>query len=126
MKNKTNSNRTFGILFAIVFFIIALWPLTNNEGVRLWSVIVALIFLFIGLFKPNILDPLNTIWIKLGELLGRIIAPIIMGIIYFFVVTPIGLFLKIIKKDLLRMKNSSTNTYWIRRDKKFGSMKRQF
>ena len=69
MKNKTNSNRTFGILFAIVFFIIALWPLTNNEGVRLWSVIVALIFLFIGLFKPNILDPLNTIWIKLGELL---------------------------------------------------------
>ena len=126
MKNKTNSSRTFGILFFLLFLLIGIWPITNNESLRWWSIILSLIFLFLGLLKPNILAPLNKIWIKLGELLGRIIAPIVMAIIYFIIITPMAIVLKLFKKDLLKIKFTPVNTYWIKRDKKFGSMKRQF
>ena len=126
MSNKKNSNRTFGILFFLLFLLVALWPITNNENLRWWSIVISLIFLFLGYINSSLLTPLNKIWIKIGELLGKIIAPIVMAIIYFVVITPIAIFLKLFKKDLLKIKFNSTTTYWIKRDKKFGSMKRQF
>ena len=126
MLNKKNSNRTFGILFFLLFLLVGLWPITNNENLRWWSIVISLIFLFLGCINSNLLTPLNKIWIKIGEVLGKIIAPIVMAIIYFVVITPIAIFLKLFRKDLLKIKFNSTTTYWIKRDKKFGSMKRQF
>ena len=126
MSNKKNSNRTFGILFFLVFLIIGIWPITNNENLRWWSIIISLIFLFLGSINSSLLTPLNKFWIKLGEWLGKIIAPIVMAFIYFIVITPTAILLKLFKKDLLRIKFTPENTYWIKRDKKFGSMKRQF
>ena len=126
MHNKKNSNRTFGILFFLVFLVIGIWPILNNEGLRWWSIIISLIFLFLGVINSKILTPFNKIWIKIGELLGRVIAPIVMAIIYFFIVTPMAILLKLLRKDLLKIKFSPVTTYWIKRDKKFGSMKRQF
>ena len=84
------------------------------------------IFLVLGLLNSKLLNPLNIVWVKFGELLGRIIAPIVMAIIYFIIVTPIGLFMRLIGKDLLNIKFSKANTYWIKRKKKIGSMKKQF
>tara|TARA_Y100001970_G_scaffold74701_1_gene94671 strand:- start:7744 stop:8121 length:378 start_codon:yes stop_codon:yes gene_type:complete len=124
--DKISSNKSFGILFFIVFAIIAFWPIINNEPIRIWSIPISLIFLVLGLLNSKLLSPLNLIWVKFGELLGRIIAPIIMAIIYFFVVTPIGLFMRLMGKDLLNTKFSKNNSYWIKRKKNIGSMKRQF
>ena len=121
-----SSNRSFGILFFIVFTIIALWPIMQSMPIRLWSLAVGLVFLTISLLKPVILRPLNNYWIKLGEVLGRIISPIIMMIIFFFLITPIGLFLRLIGKDILNIKFSNFNSYWIDRKKEISSMKKQF
>ena len=124
--DKISSNRSFGILFSIVFAIIAFWPIINGNPLRLWSIPISIIFLVLGLLNSKLLNPLNIIWVKFGELLGRIIAPIVMAIIYFIIVTPIGLFMRLIGKDLLNIKFSKSNTYWIKREKKVGSMKKQF
>ena len=98
MSNKKNSNRTFGILFFLAFLIVGIWPITNNENLRWWSIIISLIFLFLGSINSSLLTPLNKFWIKLGELLGKIIAPIVMAIIYFFIVTPTAILLKLLRK----------------------------
>ena len=124
--DKISSNRSFGILFSIVFTIIAFWPTINGNPLRLWSIPISVIFLVLGLLNSKLLNPLNIVWVKFGELLGRIIAPIVMAIIYFIIVTPIGLFMRLIGKDLLNIKFSKSNTYWIKREKKVGSMKKQF
>ena len=124
--DKISSNRSFGILFSIVFAIIAFWPTINGNPLRLWSIPISVIFLVLGLLNSKLLNPLNIVWVKFGELLGRIIAPIVMAIIYFIIVTPIGLFMRLIGKDLLNIKFSKANTYWIKRKKKIGSMKKQF
>ena len=124
--DKISSNRSFGILFSIVFTIIAFWPTINGNPLRLWSIPISVIFLVLGLLNSKLLNPLNIVWVKFGELLGRIIAPIVMAIIYFIIVTPIGLFMRLIGKDLLNIKFSKANTYWIKREKKVGSMKKQF
>ena len=124
--DKISSNRSFGILFCIVFAIIAFWPIINGNPLRLWSIPISIIFLVLGLLNSKLLNPLNIVWVKFGELLGRIIAPIVMAIIYFIIVTPIGLFMRLIGKDLLNIKFSKSNTYWIKREKKVGSMKKQF
>ena len=126
MKNKNNQNRSFGILFFIVFVLIGIWPILNGNSIRFWSIFIAIIFLTLGLLNSNILKPLRLVWIKLGEILGKIIAPIVMGIIYFIIVTPIGLFLKIIGKDLIKINFSKDNSYWIKREKNINSMKKQF
>tara|TARA_Y100000590_G_scaffold136668_1_gene156422 strand:+ start:128 stop:508 length:381 start_codon:yes stop_codon:yes gene_type:complete len=126
MKSKKNSNRTFGILFFLVFIVIGIWPILNDEGLRWWSIIISLIFLFLGIINSKFLTPFNKIWIKIGELLGRVLAPIVMAMIYFFIVTPMAILLKLLRKDLLKVKFNSDNSYWIKRDKKLGSMKRQF
>ena len=122
MKNKNNQNRSFGILFFIVFVLIGIWPILNGNSIRFWSIFIAIIFLTLGLLNSNILKPLRLVWIKLGEILGKIIAPIVMGIIYFIIVTPIGLFLKIIGKDLLKINFSKDNSYLIKREKNINSM----
>ena len=124
--DKISSNRSFGILFSIVFAIISFWPIINGNPIRLWPIPISLIFLVLGLLNSKLLNPLNIVWVKFGELLGRIIAPIVMAIIYFIIVTPIGLFMRLIGKDLLNLKFSKANTYWIKREKKVGSMKKQF
>lgn len=126
MKTKKSSNKNFGILFFIVFALIGFWPIINSESIRIWSIIVSLIFLILGLTNSKILSPLNKTWIKFGEILGIIVAPIVMLAVFLLVVTPIGLFLKIIGKDLLRIKkNKKEKTYWISR-KNIKSMNRQF
>ena len=123
---KISSNRSFGILFSIVFAAIAFWPLLNLGEIRVWSVIVSSIFLLLGLINSKLLYPLNLIWVKFGELIGKIVAPLVMALIFFIILTPIGLFLRLIRKDLLNKKLNNNKTYWIKRDKKPGSMKRQF
>ena len=123
---KVNSNRSFGIVFFIVFLIISFWPFIEGQSLRIWPLTVSLIFLVLGLLNSKLLTPFNLIWVKFGEMLGRIIAPIVMGIVYFIIITPIGLFMRLIGKDLLRTKFSKNNSYWIKREKNIGSMKRQF
>src|SRR6056300_715647 len=111
---KISSNRSFGIVFFIVFLLIALYPLSYSGEIRVWSAIISLILLVLGLLNSKILTPLNKLWFKFGVILGIIISPIIMGIIFFLVVTPIGLIMKLLGKDLLRLKyNKKDNTYWI-------------
>tara|TARA_B100000579_G_scaffold294147_1_gene244434 strand:+ start:33 stop:410 length:378 start_codon:yes stop_codon:yes gene_type:complete len=123
---KISSNRSFGILFCIVFAIVAAWPIMNDGQLRIWPIPISFIFLVLGLLNSKLLNPFNLVWVKFGELLGRIIAPIIMAIIYFMIVTPIGLFMRLIQKDLLNVNFKKNNSYWIKREKNIGSMKRQF
>ena len=124
---KRSSEKSFGILFFVVFAIIGLYPLLSFNFVRVWALAIALIFLFLGLTKPSVLNPLNTGWIKLGEILGKIIAPIVMLLVFFIVITPIGIMLRLFGKDILGLKFSEkVKTYWITRDKNIGPMKRQF
>ena len=123
---KISSNKSFGILFCIVFGLIAAWPIINGGQLRLWPISFAIIFLFLGLINSKLLNPLNVAWVKFGEILGKIIAPIVMLLVYFLILTPIGLFMRLIGKDLLNLKFTKENSYWINRQKKMGTMKRQF
>lgn len=121
-----SSNRSFGLIFFIVFLLISVWPLKDGEQIRNWALVASSIFLILGIFNSKLLTPLNLVWIKFGETIGRIIAPIIMAIIYFIVLTPIGLFMRLAGKDLLKTKFTDNNSYWIKREKNIGSMKKQF
>ena len=123
---KIGSNRSFGVVFFIVFLIIAFYPLVNQENIRFWSLVISFIFLALGLLNSNILTPLNKIWFKLGILLGRVVSPFVMGIIYFFVVTPIGIFMRFLKKDLLSLKFTNQKSYWIEKNEPKSKMKNQF
>ncbi len=126
MKQNTQ-NRSFGLLFFIVFLAFALWPLTKKGEINLYLISIALIFLTLGLLNSKILTPLNKNWIKFGELLGRIIAPIVMAIVYFIILTPISLVVRLFGKDLIGMKfNKNLKTYWIKRKKHLGTMDKQF
>ena len=126
-KIKISSNRSFGLLFFVVFLIVSLWPLTHEGSIRIWSVIVSAVFLILGLINSKLLTPLNLFWFKLGIILGAIISPIVMGIVFFLVVTPTGFILRIMGKDLLNKKyNKKKETYWIKRETPIGTMKRQF
>ena len=123
---KIGSNRSFGIVFFVVFLIIAIYPLTYSGDVRLWSVIISIIFLVLGILNSKILTPLNKFWFKLGIFLGKIISPIIMGIIFFLVVTPTGLIMRLLGKDLLNMKYNKNQSYWIEKKGPKSKMKNQF
>ncbi len=123
---QKGSNRSFGIVFFVVFFLIALYPLTNNEEIRSWSVIVSLIFLVLGLLNSKILSPLNKLWFRFGIFLGKIISPLIMGMIFFLVVTPIGLIMKLFGKDILNLKYNKNKSYWIEKNGPKSKMKNQF
>jgi hypothetical protein len=122
---KRKNNITFGILFFVFFLIIGLYPLISNEPIRIWSIIVSLVFLNVTIIKPNLFTFLNKLWIKFGILLGKIISPIVMGLVFFFVVTPIGIFVKILKKDVMGLKRGQSS-YWITREDKIQSMRKQF
>tara|TARA_S200000501_G_scaffold206235_1_gene193955 strand:+ start:296 stop:679 length:384 start_codon:yes stop_codon:yes gene_type:complete len=127
MKNiKTSSNKSFGIVFFIVFIIISLYPLVNQEDIRIWSLVIAFIFFILALLNSNILTPMNIIWTKFGLFLGNFISPIIMGIIFFFVVTPIGLSMRLFGKDVLNLKKNKLSTYWIKKNNQKSSMEKQF
>ena len=123
---KKENNKSFGILFFIIFLLIALWPLLNSEFIRMWALGIASIFLVLGLINSKILTPVKKSWIKLGEILGKIIAPIVMGLIYFLIITPIGLLMRLVGKDVLNLKFNKNKTYWIKRAKNINTMKRQF
>ena len=126
-KIKMGSNRSFGVVFFIVFIIISLWPLLNEGQIKIWFFLTALVFLVLGLINSKLLNPLNRLWFKFGMLLGAIIAPVVMGIVFFLVVTPTGLIMKILGKDLLGKKfKKNSKSYWIKRDKSAGTMKQQF
>ena len=125
--HKRSSNRSFGVLFFVVFLVIAFWPLTKKSEINLYLISIALIFLVLGLLNSKILSPLNKAWIKLGEILGRIVAPVVMAIVYFIILTPISLLVRLFGKDLIGMKFSNDiKSYWIKRKKNLGSMDKQF
>lgn len=126
MSEKIGSNRSFGIVFFIVFLIISLWPLLNNNEIFIWSLLISIIFLVLGLLNSKILNPLNKLWFKFGILLSKIISPLIMGLIFFLVVTPIGLLMRLFKKDLLNLKYNKNKTYWIEKSNQKSTMKNQF
>ena len=126
-KIKISSNRNFGLVFFVVFLIVALWPLKSEENIKLWSLALSIIFFILGILNSKLLTPLQRMWFKFGIFLGAIVSPIVMGMIYFLVVTPIGIFMRFLGKDLLKtskVKNSST--YWIKRNKQQSTMKKQF
>ena len=126
-KINISSNRNFGLVFFVIFLIVALWPLKYEEDIRLWSLVISIIFFILGVINSKLLTPLNKLWFKFGILLGSIVSPIIMGIVYFAVVTPTGVLMRLLGKDLLRMsKVKNTSTYWIKRDKQKNTMRKQF
>jgi len=124
-KIKISSNRSFGIVFFTFFLILSLWPLTKGEEIKIGLLIVSILFLVLGLIKSKILTPLNILWFKFGILLGRFVSPIVMGIIFFLVVTPTGYIMRLIGKDLLRLKKNK-NSYWIKKANYKTTMKNQF
>ena len=123
---KIGSNKSFGIVFFIVFLIISIYPMLGGDSLRLWSLAISIIFLILGLLNSKILSPLNKLWFKLGIFLGKIISPIIMGIIFFFVVTPIGYLTRLFKKDVLSLKFNGNKSYWVKKNGPKSKMKNQF
>mgnify|MGYP001311804768 FL=1 len=128
MKEKIQiiSNRSFGIVFFIIFLIIGLYPLINTSSVSVWALIISSIFLFLGILNSRALTSLNVIWFKFGIFLSKFFSPLIMGIIFFFIVTPIGLIMRFIKKDLLNLKFNKNKSYWIKKTGPKSKMKNQF
>jgi len=130
MKNrepKMGSDRSFGIVFSVIFLIISFWPVISGEFIRLWSLLIAIVLFIISYAKPNLLRVPNKIWFKFGLMLGNIVAPIIMGAVFFIIVTPIGVFMRLMGKDLLNKKfNKSIRSYWNKRQQVIGTMKNQF
>ena len=125
--HKKSSNRSFGILFFLVFLGFGLWPLTKEMYPNVYLIIISVIFLTLGLLNSKLLSPLNEIWIKLGEILGMIIAPLIMALVYFLILTPISLLVRAFGKDLLGLKYlKQQNSYWIKRKKEISTMDKQF
>jgi len=123
---KIGTNRSFGIVFFIVFLLISIYPLINQGELRIWSLLISLLFLILGIINSKVLSPLNKVWFKFGIFLGKIISPIIMGIIFFFVVTPIAFLMRILKKDLLNLKYNKNRSYWIEKTDPKSTMKNQF
>ena len=123
---KIPSNRNFGLVFFFVFFIISIWPLFNNGRINIFLVFLSFIFLLLGLVNSKLLMPLNKLWFSFGLLLGRFISPIIMGVIFFGLVTPIGLLLRIFRKDILKLKLNNKNTYWDKKNNLKNNFKNQF
>ena len=127
LKNiKISSNRNFGVVFFIFFMIISLFPLFKDGNVRVWAIVVAIIFLILGLLNSSVLSPLNKIWFKFGILLGNFISPIIMGLVFFIVVTPTSFIMKVFGKNLLNLKRTDKKSYWIEKSTIKNKMKNQF
>ena len=126
-KIRIGSNRNFGLVFFFVFLIVSLLPLLKEEPFRIWSIVISIIFLILGLMNSKLLTPLNKLWFKFGLFLGSIVSPIVMGFVFFLVITPIGFVMKIMGKDLLnKKKDDDKKSYWINRSKTKSTMKQQF
>ena len=123
---KISSNRNFGIVFFIIFLLIGIWPILNQNEIRIWPLIISIIFLILGILNSKLLTPLNKIWFKFGLLLGNIISPIVMGLVFFLVVLPTGIIMKLLGKDLLNLKKSKQKTYWIQKNNQNSKMKNKF
>ena len=125
-KIEISSNKSFGVVFFIFFFVVSIYPLFKGGDLRTWSLIISVIFLILGLLNSKILTPLNKLWFKFGILLGAIVSPIVMGIVFFIVVTPISLIMKILGKDILNLKKNKNRSYWIDKSEIKSTMKNQF
>ncbi len=125
-KIKLPSNKNFGIVFFIVFLIIALWPLLYEKEIRYWSIVLSIIFFILGILNAKILTPLNKVWFKFGVLLGAIISPVVLSLIFYLIITPISFILRIFGKDVLSLKYKNSNSYWLKKETKKSSMKNQF
>ena len=123
---KIGSNKSFGIVFFIFFSIVSVFPLLKDENIRIWSLIIAIIFLILGLLNSKILTPLNKIWFKFGILLSSFVSPLVMGIVFFGIVTPTSLIMKVLGKNLLNLKKGNKKTYWVERSVVKSRMKNQF
>jgi len=124
---ERSSEKSFGVIFSIVFLIVSLYPLFNSEGLRIWALLASTIFFLLAYVAPKILSLPNKLWFKFGLLIGSIIAPILMALVYFITVLPIGLILRLLGKDLLKLRiDKNTKSYWIERSEPVGSMKQQF
>ena len=123
---KISSNKNFGIVFFIVFLLIGIYPFLNGNDFRIWSLLISLVFLILGLINSKILTPLNKLWFKFGLFLGKIVSPLVMGFIFFIVVTPIGIIMRLFRKDLLNLKYNQKKTYWIVKAGPKSKMKNQF
>jgi hypothetical protein len=124
-KIKISSNRSFGLVFFAIFLIISIWPLLDNQGIRIWSLVVSLIFLILGILNSNLLKPFNRIWFHFGMSLGNLVSPIVMSLVFFLVVTPTGFIMRLFGKDLIKLKKNENNTYWVTKKYK-SNMKDQF
>ena len=126
-KVKVSSEKNFGFIFTIFFVIIGIYPLWYGNNIRLWSLVLAFIFLFITIFLPRVLIVPNKLWFIIGKLLGNIVSPIIILLLYFLTVTPIGIIMRLLGKDLIGLKlDKSAQSYWIKREKYLDSMENQF
>jgi len=123
---KIGSNRSFGIVFFVVFILIGFYPLLNDGNLNIISILIGIIFLILGILNSRFLTPLNKIWFKFGIFLGQIISPIVMGIIFFLVVTPIAFIMRVLGKDILKLKKNTDNSYWIKKTDLKSKMKNQF
>ena len=123
---KIGSNRSFGVVFFVVFLLIGLWPILKGNELRIWAIVISLIFLILGILNSKILTPFNKAWFRFGIFLGNFISPIIMGIVFFLVVTPTGLIMKLFRKDLINLRKNNSSTYWIEKKDIKSSMKNQF
>ena len=123
---KVGSNKSFGIVFFVFFLAVGLYPLINEDNIRIGSIVISIIFLILGLINSQILTPLNILWFKFGMLLGRFVSPIVMGLVFFLVVTPTGLIMKLFNKDLLKLRKNKNSSYWIKRPETKSEMKKQF
>jgi len=114
---KEPSDRAFGIVISAVFAIIALYPLLGSGSIRIWSLVIAGIFLLLALAIPDVLAPANKLWMKFGEMLHRIVSPIALGFVFYATVLPTGLVMRLLRKDPLRLRlDPKAESYWIRRD----------
>ena len=123
--NKT-TNKNFGIVFFVFFLILSIYPFLNNKIINFWFLSISFIFLILGLLNSNLLSPLNRTWFKFGIYLGKFVSPIVMGAVFFLVVTPISLIMKIFNKDILSLKKNTKETYWIKKNGPISKMKNQF
>ena len=126
-KIKIGSERGFGLVFFCFFLIVAAWPLFSGETPRLWALAVAFIFVVLALVRPAVLTPLNRLWFQFGLLLGKIVSPIVMSLVFFLTVLPTGIIMRLLGKDLLNRKiDRSAPSYWVKREDPVGSMRNQF
>ncbi len=123
---KIGSNKSFGIVFFIVFLIIAIYPLAYQGDIRFWSLLISIFFLILGLLNSSLLSPFNKLWFKFGIFLGKIVSPLLMLLIFLIVVTPIAYLMRFLKKDILNLKFSNKNSYWIEKSEPKSKMKDQF